>query len=204
MTSALLEISSTFLVQQNELTEVKERLNKAERIIKLAELTRKFETEREKVLPFYESSVEDEEKAATDAADMRKSLQSSATGKDGQTVEEFTDVQSFDAVVCSLVLCSVHDPEQVVRQLYSLLRPGGELRYLEHVAEGGGRGRLQKFVDATFWPRLLGNCHTHRHTESTIAAAGLQVTGAHRERVMPAWVPMPAAEFAMGVAVRPD
>ena len=112
-------------------------------------------------------------------------------------------LESFDAVVCSLVLCSVHDPEQVVRQLYSLLSPGGELRYLEHVAEGGGRGRLQKFVDATFWPRLLGNCHTHRHTESTIAAAGLQVTGAHRERVMPAWVPMPAAEFAMGVAVRP-
>ncbi|WP_283632589.1 class I SAM-dependent methyltransferase [Mycolicibacterium poriferae] len=122
----------------------------------------------------------------------------------GQTVEEFTDGQTFDAVVCSLVLCSVHDPEQVVRQLYSLLRPGGELRYLEHVAEDGGRGRLQKFVDATFWPRLLGNCHTHRHTESTIAAAGLQVTGAHRERVMPAWVPMPAAEFAMGVAVRSD
>ena len=126
-----------------------------------------------------------------------------------KTVEEFAaagrrDGGQFDAVVCSLVLCSVDDPEQVVGQLYSLLRPGGELRYLEHVAGTGGRARLQKFVDATFWPRLLGNCHTHRRTESTITAAGLQVTGAHREFVLPAWVPMPAAEFAIGVAVRPS
>ena len=43
------------------------RLEKAERIIKLAELTRKFETEREKVLPFYESSVEEEAKEGRDA-----------------------------------------------------------------------------------------------------------------------------------------
>src|SRR5512139_3978417 len=35
------------------------------------------------------------------------------------TVEQFTDGGQFDAVVCSLVLCSVDDPEAVVRQLYS-------------------------------------------------------------------------------------
>ena len=38
-----------------------DRKDKAERILKLAELTRRFETEREKVLPFYESSVDEEE-----------------------------------------------------------------------------------------------------------------------------------------------
>lgn len=32
-------------------------------------------------------------------------------------------------VVCSLVLRSVEDTESVLRQLFSLLRPGGELRY---------------------------------------------------------------------------
>jgi hypothetical protein len=41
-------------------------------------LTRKLETEREKVLPFYESSVEQEVKAASDASDVRASLQTSA------------------------------------------------------------------------------------------------------------------------------
>ena len=122
---------------------------------------------------------------------------------DTDTVEKFTDSGSFDAVVCSLVLCSVEDPEQVVSQLFSLLRPGGELRYLEHVAGVGPRARLQRFADATVWPRLLGNCHTHRHTEETIVRAGFRVTGARREWTFPAWVPLPVAEFAIGVAVRP-
>ena len=46
----------------------------------------------------------------------------------------------FDAMVCSLVLCTVDDPDSVVRQLFSRLRPGGELRYMEHVASTGWRG----------------------------------------------------------------
>jgi protein-L-isoaspartate O-methyltransferase len=120
------------------------------------------------------------------------------------TVEEFTAGEPFDAVVCSLVLCSIDDPDSVLRQLLSLLRPGGELRYLEHVASSGPRARLQKFADATVWPRLLGNCHTHRHTEESIVGAGFQVSGARREWTFPAWVPLPVAEFAIGRAVRPD
>lgn len=120
------------------------------------------------------------------------------------TVEQFADAEPFDAVVCSLVLCSVDDPEVVVAQLKSRLKPGGQLRYLEHVAGSGARAGLQRFADATVWPRLLGNCHTHRHTEDTLTAAGFRLTGARREWTFPAWVPLPVAEFAIGVAVRPS
>jgi len=119
------------------------------------------------------------------------------------TVEQFSDGEPFDAVVCSLVLCSIDEPEAVVRQLLSLLKPGGELRYLEHVASSGARGRLQKVADATVWPRIAGNCHTHRHTEQTIVGAGFQVSGARREWVVPAWVPVPTSEVAIGRAVKP-
>lgn len=122
---------------------------------------------------------------------------------DTGTAEKFTDGGEFDAVVCSLVLCSVQDPQQIVSQLYSLLRPGGQLHYLEHVAGTGPRARLQKFADATLWPRLAGNCHTHRHTEETIVRAGFSMTGARREWTFPTWVPLPVAEFAIGVAVKP-
>ncbi|MBX9918810.1 methyltransferase domain-containing protein [Mycolicibacterium frederiksbergense] len=118
-------------------------------------------------------------------------------------IEEFGAAESFDAVVCSLVLCSVDDPESVVRQLYSMLTPGGELRYLEHVAGVGVRATLQKVADATVWPRLLGNCHTHRNTEATIAAAGFSVDGSRREQTLPGWLPVPVSEFAIGRAVRP-
>lgn len=117
-------------------------------------------------------------------------------------IEEFGAEESFDAVVCSLVLCSVDDPDSVVRQLYSMLKPGGELRYLEHVAGVGMRATLQKVADATVWPRLLGNCHTHRNTEATIAAAGFSVDGSRREQTLPGWLPVPVSEFAIGRAIR--
>jgi SAM-dependent methyltransferase len=120
-----------------------------------------------------------------------------------RTVESFSADEPFDAVVCSLVLCSVAEPESVLRQLFSLLRPGGELRYLEHVASGGIRGRFQQLVDATIWPRLAGNCHTHRHTEQAIRAAGFDVDKTRTEQAFPAWVPLPASEFVLGRARRP-
>jgi SAM-dependent methyltransferase len=119
------------------------------------------------------------------------------------TVEEFRDPEPFDAVVCSLVLCSVHEPVTVLRRLHSLLRSGGELRYLEHVASAGWRGRLQRAVDATFWPHLCGNCHTHRETERAIIEAGFEVDMSRREWTLPGWAPMPVSELALGRARKP-
>jgi SAM-dependent methyltransferase len=120
-----------------------------------------------------------------------------------EAAEEFDGQEPFDAVVCSLVLCSVSDPDGVLRRLSSLLRPGGELRYLEHIASAGARGRFQQFVDATFWPRLLGNCHTHRDTERSIVNAGFEVDTCRREWTLPAWAPLPVSELAIGRARRP-
>lgn len=147
-------------------------------------------------------AVEPERRLA-EAAERAAAVAPIPVTVDTGTVEKFADSGQFDAVVCSLVLCSVDDPQQVVGQLYSLLRPGGELRYLEHIASTGARARLQRFADATFWPKLLGNCHTHRDTEQTILGAGFQVAGARREWALPAWVPLPVSEFAIGVAVKP-
>jgi SAM-dependent methyltransferase len=118
-------------------------------------------------------------------------------------IEQLEASEPFDAVVCSLVLCSVDEPDQILQQLYSLLRPGGELRYLEHIASSGTRGQLQRLADATLWPRLFGNCHTHRDTERTIADAGFRTETARHEWQVPAWVPIPSSEVAIGRAVKP-
>jgi SAM-dependent methyltransferase len=105
-------------------------------------------------------------------------------------------------VVCSLVLCSVDDPDAVLRQLNSVLKPGGELRYFEHIASTGWRGGLQRLADFTVWPRIAGNCHTHRHTERTISGAGFTVEAARHQWTFPAWVPLPVSEIALGRAVK--
>lgn len=121
----------------------------------------------------------------------------------GQTAESLTDVEPFDAVVCSLVLCTVDNADDVVQQLYSVLKPGGELRYMEHVASSGWRGGLQRVADATVWPRLFGGCHTHRHTEDALRRAGFGLDRARRQWTLPRWLPLPVGEFALGRAVRP-
>lgn len=112
------------------------------------------------------------------------------------------DGEPFDAVVCSLVLCSVDDPDAVLGQLNSMLRSGGELRYFEHIASPGWRGALQKVADATLWPRIAGNCHVHRNTEQAISSAGFTITAARHQMTLPAWVPLPVAEMSVGRAVK--
>jgi SAM-dependent methyltransferase len=120
----------------------------------------------------------------------------------GETAESIADSGPFDAVVCSLVLCTVDDADSVIAQLFARLRPGGELRYMEHVASTGWRGGVQSFADATLWPRLFGNCHTHRDTERSITAAGFTLGTARRTWIVPRWLPVPVAEFALGRAVK--
>jgi len=118
------------------------------------------------------------------------------------TVETMPTSEPFDAVVCSLVLCSVDDPDGVLRQLNSLLKEGGELRYFEHVASSGWRGGVQRLADITIWPRIAGNCHTHRQTERAIRGAGFNIEAVRHVWTFPAWVPLPVSEIALGRAVK--
>src|SRR5207248_533512 len=80
---------------------------------------------------------------------------------------------SVDAVVFCLVLCSVPDQARALAEARRVLRPGGEIRVLEHVVAQNRVARgAQKAADATFWPRLLGGCHPNRDTRAALAAAG--------------------------------
>jgi ubiquinone/menaquinone biosynthesis C-methylase UbiE len=83
---------------------------------------------------------------------------------------------AFDAAVVSLVLCSVADQGRALVELRRVLRPGGELRFWEHVAAPPGTARrsAQRAVDVV-WPHLAGGCHTARDTVAAIEAAGFEI-----------------------------
>jgi SAM-dependent methyltransferase len=84
--------------------------------------------------------------------------------------------ESFDAAVASLVLCSVEDPEKALAELYRTLRPGGELRFNEHVRSCSPRAaRIQMTADRLGWPRLSGGCHLGRDTQALMLAAGFEI-----------------------------
>lgn len=108
----------------------------------------------------------------------------------------------FDAAVFSLVLCTVPDQGRALAEARRALRPGGDLRFYEHVVdEKPMAARLERLLDATIWPRVAGGCHTARDTESAIRSAGFDVTDVDRFPFRPGAL-MPPIRHIIGTARR--
>ncbi len=108
---------------------------------------------------------------------------------------------TFDAAVASLVLCSVGDPARALAELHRVLRPGGELRFYEHVRGAGGLARMQRALDVV-WPHVAGGCHLARDTPAAIERAGFALERCRRFAFRPSFLARPAEPHVIGVARR--
>jgi ubiquinone/menaquinone biosynthesis C-methylase UbiE len=83
---------------------------------------------------------------------------------------------SFDAVVSTLVLCSVDDLERSLAEVRRVLRPGGRFVFLDHVADEANP-RVRKWQERLepLWKWVSGDCHLARRTEPAIRAAGFEI-----------------------------
>jgi SAM-dependent methyltransferase len=108
---------------------------------------------------------------------------------------------SVDAVLSSLVLCSVSDPVAVLAEVRRVLRPGGRYLFVEHVAapEGTALRRLQHAVRRP-WGWAFEGCSCERDLRALIEAAGFAETAITDHRVRGPF--LPASPQVSGVAIR--
>jgi ubiquinone/menaquinone biosynthesis C-methylase UbiE len=90
---------------------------------------------------------------------------------------------SFDTAVATLVLCTVPDPAGALAEVARVLKPGGQLLFVEHVrANDAGLARWQDRLEKPW--RLLGDgCHCNRDTVATISASSLRLEAVKRDRM---------------------
>lgn len=88
---------------------------------------------------------------------------------------------AFEAVVGTLVFCSIPDPRRALTEVMRVLRPGGRLVLLEHVR---GQGPLsRRFTDwlQPLWFAMQGECNLNRETARTVGAAGFQLDSVRQD-----------------------
>lgn len=108
---------------------------------------------------------------------------------------------SVDTVVSTLALCTVDEPEQALREIARVLRPAGQLLFIEHVRASSRLLAACQDKLAEPWRRFAGGCHCNRDTVGRLRACGFTVVT--RSDV---WRGMPAIvhPLAMGRATRTD
>lgn len=83
--------------------------------------------------------------------------------------------RSFDTVVCTFTLCSVHTPGAALAEARRVLKAKGRLLFCEHgLAPDPGLAKWQRRIEP-IWKRLAGGCHLTRPIEAAIVAAGFVV-----------------------------
>jgi ubiquinone/menaquinone biosynthesis C-methylase UbiE len=83
--------------------------------------------------------------------------------------------ESVDAVSSTLVLCCVISQRRALQEVLRVLKPGGRLLFIEHVAapEGSWLRHTQNLL-TPLWRRLGDGCHPNRETSAEVESAGFE------------------------------
>ncbi|EGC40620.1 hypothetical protein DICPUDRAFT_44520 [Dictyostelium purpureum] len=76
--------------------------------------------------------------------------------------------QTFDTVICNLVLCSIPNYERIIGEIQDLLKPGGKLLFIEHVISENPVYQSIEHLFNPLWGIFTDGCHLNRVTDGII------------------------------------
>jgi len=82
---------------------------------------------------------------------------------------------SFDAVINTLVFCTIEEPEQALKEIIRVTRPGGKVLFYEHVRPSHPAAAKMSDKLTPAWKAVCGGCHLNRDTEGIIRRSGLDI-----------------------------
>ncbi|MBI2433997.1 MAG: class I SAM-dependent methyltransferase [Candidatus Hydrogenedentes bacterium] len=120
--------------------------------------------------------------------------------QNGHAEELHAESASKDAVVSTLVLCSVDDVARALQEIRRVLKPGGRFYFIEHVAAPRGTflRRTQDFI-APLWRHIGDGCNPNRETWRYLEEAGFAALDFRPERISP--IPL-VAPHIVGTATK--
>jgi ubiquinone/menaquinone biosynthesis C-methylase UbiE len=133
-------------------------------------------------IPYYPDAVE-ELILAEPFEPMRRQLERKLeeSGRKASTLDASAESiplegESVDTVVSTLVLCTVDFQDRALSEIARVLRPGGQLLFIEHVrSDSPRRARWQDRFE-TPWRHFAAGCRCNRDTIASIAAAGFSTS----------------------------
>jgi len=104
-------------------------------------------------------------------------------GWEDEALENMIEKESLDGVVCTLVMCTIPNPEEALQRFKYWLRPGGHLIILEHIrAKRRFWGRFQDWLTPA-WGAVAGGCRLNRPTDEWVKSHGFELLREERFRL---------------------
>ena len=92
--------------------------------------------------------------------------------------------RTFDSVSASLVLCSVNSQSKTLAEFKRVLRPGGQVRLLEHVrSQHWLAGPLMDLLNPVWFHINKVGCNWNRNTEKSVRDAGFKIRSIESHKI---------------------